>query len=222
MSERHGPPVKAREAADVDPSGAAMQAAPVGQTLSDLKDQLVFFTPAMLLTHAYFDRDPVFEYVEQMSVPEAERPLSIDCQMPFFSRLGKTQLGLPPRSVEVNWDHRLYACPQHRWEECREFICRIAVTDRRRKQYATIGWYTIPVVDVTTLASRPAARLPWIEVVAFVASTNYGTHYIARAIDPPRSRPYPATLPPSPEVVAIAAAIFDESPGSSDTTRLLT
>lgn len=220
MSHRHGPPVGARETADVDPSGAVMQSAPAVQTLHDLREQFVFFTPALLVTHAHFDRDPVFEYVEQMAVPESERPMSIDCQMPFFSRLGKTQLGRYPHSVEVMWDHRLYACHAHRWEECREFICRIAVTDRQRRLYAAVSWYSLPVVDVTTLAARPAMRLPLIDVVVFAVHTNYNTHYLARAIDPPRSRPYPATLPPTDEAVAVAAAIFDSESGSSD-ARLL-
>lgn len=220
METRTGPPVKGREAVDVDPVGAACIAAPVDQSLSDVKHQLVFFTPALLLTKAFFDRDPVFEYVEQMAVPESERPLSIDCQSPFFSRLGKTQLGLPPHSIEVDWDRRLYACPIHRWEECREFICRIAVTDHQRRQYSTVGWYTLPVVDVTTLAyGSVVSKLPWIDVVVFAVDTNHGVHYIARAIDPPRSRPYPASIPPSATTIAIAAAIFDEP--LDDNTRIL-
>jgi hypothetical protein len=210
MIERQGPPVQPVEQVDADPVGAAL--APTeqpSQTLLDLQAELAYFTPALLITHGHFDRDPVFEYVVQHDVPADERPLTIDCDRPFFSGLGVKQLGQPPYHEMVNWDHRLYAVPQHRWVECREFIASIAISDASRRQYTVAPWYDLRIVDPLTLASgRVLDRLPVINVIVFAASSNHGIHYLAPAIDPPRTRAYPATRPADKSVVDIASAVF--------------
>lgn len=213
MDERQEP-IQGVVSVDADPSGRPLeQAAAPSQTLVDLAGELTYFTTAPLQIYGRFDRDAVMEYVLHTDPPAEQRPFAIDCDRPFFQGLPATILGRPPYSERVVWNHRLYAIPTVRWEECREFIARLAITDTPHKRYTTTSWHELQIVDPLTLAAgRILDELPTITVVVFAASANDGFIYLAPATDPPRTRAYPKREHPKPEIVQMAKAVFGPPP----------
>lgn len=213
MDERQEP-IQGVVNVDADESGRALeQAAAPSQTLVDLAGELTYFTTAPLQIYGGFDRDAVMEYVLHKNPPEDQRPFAIDCERPFFQGLPATVLGRPPYQERVVWNHRIYAIPTVRWDECREFIACLSITHTPQKRYTVTGWGELLIVDPLTLAAgRVLEALPTITVVVFAASSNDGFIYLAPAKDPPRTRAYPIREQPKPEVVAMAKAVFGPPP----------
>jgi hypothetical protein len=211
MDERQGPlHVVLADAVD---SGRVLEQAPApSQTLLDLAGELTYFTTAPLQIYGGFDRDACMEYVLHNNPPEAERPFAIDCEHPFFQGLPATLLGLAPHQERVAWNHRIYAIPTVRWEDCREFIACLAVTNTPAKRYTATDWHEVQVVDPLSMASgRVLDTLPLLTVVVFTANTNHGFIHLAPAKDPPRTRPYPFRQEPRAEIVTLAKSLFAQT-----------
>lgn len=209
MDERQEP-IQGVVNVDADDSGRALEkAAAPSQTLVDLAGELTYFTTAPLQIYGGFDRDAVMEYVIHKNPPEDQRPFAVDCDRPFFQGLPATVLGRPPHHARVVWNHRIYAIPTVRWEECREFIACLAITDTPHKRYTTAPWHPLVIVDPLTMAAgRVLDELPTITVYVFAASSNDGFIFMAPAKDPPRTRAYPHREQPKPEIVDMAKVIF--------------
>lgn len=122
------------------------------EALRNTGRKLVLFTPALLLTHGHFDRDPVIEYDARFPVTDADlRPFAVDLQRDherFFAGLGLT---IPPNKKKpVNWDKRLYAIDSSRADECFGFIGGIAFSDPKRGYFGTVMSYDIDINDPTS------------------------------------------------------------------------
>jgi hypothetical protein len=100
------------------------------------------FTPAFLLTHSEFDRDPVVE--------KDKMPFCVDLQRGderFFSGLGATQL--PGKKKAVNWDRRLYCIDASRKDDCVSFISGIIFSNPKSGAFGSAFYYDMTINDPT-------------------------------------------------------------------------
>lgn len=122
-----------------------------GEALRNTGRNLKLFTPALLITHGGFDRDPVVEFDARFPVDAKDlRPFAIDltrAEERFFSGLGSTKL--PGTKQPVNWDKRLYVIDESRAEECFGFISGIAFSDPKRAFFANVMSYDLNIADPT-------------------------------------------------------------------------
>lgn len=186
---------------------APVQEEPKLSTIGDMiKDGFVFFTPALLLTHAHFDRDPLVEFNRTHTTNDPqEQPFFVDCERPFFQGLGRSLLG----DKLVNWNHRLYGVHKDVWPQCRDFIAAIAVYDVKRYHYAKMGSHDLRIIDPTALRGHGGvAELPVIDITVFCVSAYRYFVWIAPAVDPPRTLPYVKLDPPQPEIIPEAEAVL--------------
>jgi hypothetical protein len=151
MSKSNVPPPKIFEA--VDSVAGADDIAPLScaDALQSRHRKVALFTPALLITHGGFDRDPVIEFDARFPAERDLRPFCVDLRREhefFFAGLGAVQL--PNRSRLVNWDKRLYAIDAERKDECFEFIGGIAFSDPRRGFFAHTFAYDIQIPDPTS------------------------------------------------------------------------
>ena len=193
---------------DVGPAeGAPPEEKSLEHTLQDLASECVLFTPALLVTHGYFDRDPVIEFL-RMHKP-THHPFKMHFDQAFFSGLGKTQL----LGDVVDWDYRLYGIAKEGWEICRDFIGSIALYDPHRYHFARLLYHELEVVDPIAMRARGAlAELPTVTIHSFAVSSNRNFVYLAPATDPPRTLPYPTVEPAKPSVVTEADILMGPPP----------
>lgn len=180
-------------------------------TLGDMRaDGYVFFTPALIITHGLFDRDPVIEFNRtHQTNDESDRPFHVDSEYPFFQALGKSLV----QGDLVDWDHRLYGVHETHWAQLRDFIAAIAIYDPKRYHYAKIGFHNLKIVDPTALhANRVSAELPTIDIWVFFVSAYRYFAWMAPAKDPPRTFPFAQVDPPKPEIKVEAEAILGPPP----------
>lgn len=179
-------------------------------TLQDMAKDFVFFTPALMVTHGLFDREPVVEFTLQHPVADPDlAPFAIDSEYPFFEGLPLSNYG----GQTIDWNRRLYGIVKERWELIREFLSRIVLLDTRRKHYAKVCWHSLIVVDHLTLRTRPGiGELPTLTIFVFAVSGNKRFTYLAPAKDPPRTRPYPAVEAPRPDIIIEAEAVMGPPP----------
>lgn len=136
--------------------------------------KLKLFTPALLITHGGFDRDPVIEFdVRLPDEDKDQRPFAVDLTRgdeKFFSGLGITQL--PGSRQSVNWDKRLYAIDERRAEICFAFIGGIAFSNPKIGLFANVMSYDLNIEDPT---SRTGERL---DVKIFGVMANKFTAFL--------------------------------------------
>lgn len=124
----------------------------VSDALRGMQHRVKLFTPALLITHGGFDRDPVREFDERFPAERHEdRPFVIDLQRDdefFFRGLGV--VGLSCHKRPPNWDKRLYAITAARADECFEFLNGIAFSAPTRGYYASVMSYDLKIKDPTT------------------------------------------------------------------------
>lgn len=176
-------------------------------TLGDMqKDGYVFFTPALVVTHGLFDRDPVIEFNRtHQTDDEEDRPFQVDCDYPLFQDLGKSVV----QGQVVDWDHRIYGIVEPGWEQLRDFIGSIACCMPAWYHYAKIGFHNLKIVDSTALhGGRVLTELPTVDIFVFFVSTCRYFAWMAPAKDPPRTLPFAQVDPPKPEIKAEAEAAF--------------
>lgn len=122
------------------------------EALRNTGRKLVLFTPALMLTHGRFDRDPVIEYDARFPVDDADlRPFVVDLHKDnerFFEGLG---VSVPPgKKKPVNWDQRLYALDASRADECFGFLGGIAFSDPKVGYFGTVMSYDLDINDPTS------------------------------------------------------------------------
>lgn len=155
----------------------------VGAALKDMKHEVRLFTPALLITHGRFDRDPVKEFDARFP-PEktTARPFVIDLQREnefFFRGLGVVSLNAAARPI--NWDKRLYGIDASRADECFEFLGGIAFSDPKTNYYASVFSYDLRVQDPTSKISMP------LTVKVFCVLANSFIAYFANDYVAPRA-----------------------------------
>ena len=210
-------PDPARQPLSVEPHEASTQEAdrPVREgklsTLGDMQeDGYVFFTPALIITHGLFDRDPIIEFSRtHQTSDEADRPFYLDCDYPLFQNLGKSLV----QGTLIDWDRRIYGITKSNWEQLRDFVGAIACYDPRRYHYAKVGFHNLKIVDSTALHGGWAlAELPTIDIFVFFVSAYRYFVWMAPAKDPPRTLPFAQVDPPKPEIKAEAEAVLGPPP----------
>ena len=122
------------------------------EALRNTGRDLVLFTPALLLTHGGFDRDPVMEFDARYELPGSDyRPFVVDLKRDherFFDGLGLK--ALPGRTKPVNWDQRLYAIDAEYSGDCFEFIGGICWSDPKINYFAEVMSYDMVIPDPTS------------------------------------------------------------------------
>ena len=122
------------------------------ETLRTAGRDFVLFTPALLMTHGHFDRDPVKEFNALFPASRAdEKPFGIDLKKDnefFFRGLGVHIL--PGHKTAVNWDKRLYAIVAERSEECFAFLSGIAFSAPKIGMFAHTFAYSLDIIDPTS------------------------------------------------------------------------
>lgn len=121
--------------------------------LRSFEKKIALFTPALLLTHGGFDRDPVTEFDARFPAESADsRPFCIDLKQDtnefFFSGLGVH--ALPGYPLPVNWDKRIYGIDKAREEECFAFLSGIAFSEPKTGFFASVFAYDLTIPDPTS------------------------------------------------------------------------
>jgi hypothetical protein len=110
------------------------------------------FTPAVLLTHGHFDRDPVIEFDARFPAASRDlRPFCIDLTGDrefFFQGLGLCPA--PGTVTPVNWDKRLYVIDHSRAEECFAFLSGISYSSPKHGIYGATFAYGLDIDDPTS------------------------------------------------------------------------
>lgn len=138
-----------REVEDVAGAYSAPAIA-LSDVLRQRSQDFFLFTPALLLTHSEFDRDPVVEFAVRAPAEKDLLPFCIDLRptgAPFFSGLGEKQL--PAVQKVVNWDRRLYCVDASRKDECISFIGGILFSNPKTGAFGTSFYYDLTVTDPT-------------------------------------------------------------------------
>lgn len=178
-------------------------------SLCDLTKDYALFTTALINTFGMFDRDPVQEFVKFHPDTEARSPFALDMDWPVFQDIGRGVLS----GQLVDWDRRLYGIVLERWEQLRNFIGSLSVFNRKHYFYARFGWHELTIVDPLAMhQGKVLEDIPMVVVTDFMVSSNRQVTYLAAAKDPPRTKAYPATQPPVPEIVREATAILGPPP----------
>lgn len=119
--------------------------------LSQRANPLTLFTPALLVTHGGFDRDPVIEFDARFPADHADlRPFFIQLQRgdeAFFSGLGQAPVS---GGRMINWDRRLYCIDASRAEDCFAFIGGIAFSNPKTGFFASVFSYDLAIPDPTS------------------------------------------------------------------------
>lgn len=158
------------------------------EVLHGLTKKITLFTPALLITHGKFDRDPVIEFDALFPADSADsRPFCIDLKRDkefFFRGLGLH--GLPGRKTPINWDKRLYGIQQERAEECFAFLSGIAFSDLKNDFFASTFAYDLNIAD-------PTSKLNEILSVKIfgVVSNKFVAMLQANAAGPPQAQQVP-------------------------------
>lgn len=138
------------QAVDVVSNADEIRQLSCSEALHNTGRKLRLFTPALLVTHGGFDRDPVQEFDARYGLPEQYRPFCIQLKKDnerFFDGLGVAALpGRPP----VNWDKRLYAVDEEHYADCFDFLGGIAFSDPRRGFFASTLSYDLVIPDPTS------------------------------------------------------------------------
>lgn len=146
---------------------------------------VVLFTPALMLTHGHFDRDPVVEFNALCPAASPDlKPFAIDLRKDseqFFDGLGTVMIPGKPRPI--NFDKRLYAIDQSRAEECLEFFSGISFSDPKTGFFAQTCSYEIVTPDPTS-KMRQTLTVRVFGVVAndFVALLQSRPYLPAKAV----------------------------------------
>lgn len=162
----------------------------VADVLSGFDGSVSLFTPALLMTHGGFDRDPVLEFASRFPADMADAvPFSIDLRADtdefFFKKLGR--LALPETKQIVNWDKRLYGIVASRAEDCFSFLNGIAFSDLSRGFFASSFSYDISIADPTS-----ATGTGRLDVKIFAVVSNMFVSILDNtAGDPPVARTVP-------------------------------
>lgn len=162
-----------REAADVGNDYAAPVVA-LSDVLHSREDEFFLFTPALLVTHSEFDRDPVVEFALRSDLPTDQLPFCIDLRKDsefFFTGLGCKPL--PGKARAINWDKRLYCLPAEGKDACVSFISGIIFSNPGSGTFGSVFYYDIPVVDPAS------STLNKINVGVFGVRTNKAISFLA-------------------------------------------
>jgi len=195
------------QTADVNPI-AAMSC---HDALAAIPGGVMLFTPALFVTHAGFDRDPVQEFDSLFPADKpAHRPFIVESRHEkggFFSGLGTTQW--PDAKKPVHWDYRLYAIAKSRQQECLAFFSGIYWIDKKTMFAASAFNYAIDIPDPTS-KRQPPARLT---VTVFgVAANKFVAYLEEQLLGPARARKSPPQPVPAYLITKKATLGFIPNP----------
>lgn len=121
------------------------------EALRQRNQSLRLFTPALLVTHGGFDRDPVQEFDARFQLPADKRPFCVQLRRDserFFDGLGIKPIANP--RFTVNWDQRLYAVDESSAEDCFGFLGGISWSDPKTGVFASTMSYDLEIPDPTS------------------------------------------------------------------------
>jgi hypothetical protein len=152
----------------------AIQSMSCADALRRREKPVVLFTPALLFTHAGFDRDPVIEFDARFPAESRDlRPFCLDLKGDDVFFRGMGIMPPPGRATPVNWNQRLYCIDASRKEECFGFLSGIAFSCPKTQFFASTFYYELPVPDPTSKV------LEFLNVAVFGVLTNKGVVFLA-------------------------------------------
>lgn len=164
--------------------------------LRQVGPEVTLFTPALLVTHGGFDRDPVMEFCARFPPEsESEKPFCVDLKPTtdelFFAGLGVH--AIPGYTGPVHWGKRLYGVPKSREEDCFAFLHGIMFSDKQRGFFASVFSYDMQIIDPTGWVGE------MLLVKVFGVVSN---QFIALLTQNPVGPPYAQSIPVSSSAAA--------------------
>lgn len=171
-----------------------------GATLSDLARDFVFFTPALLHTHARLDRDPVGEFVQEST----SQPLiaGVPSSSPIFSGLRL--------AGDSYWNHIVMAVDRGHWNKLSAFLAGLVINDTSRKVHYKSTLHSLEIVDFLAMAKLSSLpdKIPLVGITVVGLDGNLRRVSIQKAIRPPHDLPWVRTDKPRRETVQFAREWF--------------
>jgi hypothetical protein len=207
--------VNAESVSKVVTDGEPVAVEAVPQTLGALSRELRFFTPALIMTHGFFDRDPLYEFNSRHYNPDPDmRPFAADLDLPMFQGLPVTSLWQPAPALPapVDWNRRIYGIHASRFEELDTFLCGLFIINRGRSEVVAVRSHVLQVVDVTALSQQVCIpdALPQVFITVYCVSTNKRFVYMKPAMHPPITQAYPVIDSPQPALLQQAQAVLGD------------
>jgi hypothetical protein len=165
--------------------GSLKDTAPIAfSCLGEMRERradIVFFTPALLVTHGRLPVDPAVEFASRVSAAADKQPFCVELpfsKAPFFSGLGSSVIA----GKQIDWDRRLYGIVTERAKECFDFLGGIGISDGA--VFASSVSYQIDVPDPTArLITATTAKIP-VNIFG-VLRDNTITYLAPNGYDPP-------------------------------------
>lgn len=151
--------------------------------LSDLADEYVFYSDALLrLGVRLGSADPFADFLA--SVGSDVRRISLQFNRPIFE-------GLVAPNGDQEWNHVLYGMPAEYWQQFLSFMGSLAFNDREFRRVTRLRPQQLSVVDPLFLerATSLPETLPLINVTHFILETNFGVVYFQPPKVPALDRP---------------------------------
>lgn len=175
-------------------------------SLKDLEEEYVFFTHAILFTHADFDRDPVYDFVTSASAN-----LAGDCP-PFHITFPNAVFQGLDLDGDPAWNFRVIAAPRSYWPRLDSWLGSLTGVDRDKKLWQQVISQILPVPDGLALARAAILPIPcpMVDVVVFGFSGNQKLVAMEPARNPPIDLPKVVVHPPEEIALRHARALFGE------------
>ena len=126
------------------------------ETLKERRGEVGCFTPALLITHAKLNLDPVVDFIARHPAPHDHQPFCVELpptSPPFFRNIPATRLN----GNLVDWNRRLYAVSTARSGLCLDFLSSIGVSGPHGYfASAVLSYLNIP----DPLAINPNSTIP--------------------------------------------------------------
>lgn len=176
-------------------------------TLTDMSQDYVFFTPAVLNTASPLRRDVVYDCGVALGITASL--VIVDYAFPFFKGLGAYK----QNGQLVRLNNRLYGVPHEHWEQLKNCIAGISMVDWDTKFYGKVNYNYVTIIDHFALKKMAVVNsLPVLDVAAFCLATNTMTAYMEETAASPNV-PMMVTGPPQQSIINEANDLFTHGPG---------
>lgn len=182
---------------------------PADHRLVDLLAEFRFFTPALLVTHGLWDRDPVAEFIQDNPGPGSYIK-AIDFTLgPLFQGLGKKSIPVlhKRRKKElVDWDRRLYMVPTEWLPLLQNWLEGCVMCSQPHKYYCRPFSFDLTVLDLPAIKLKPVLpeSVPSVPIRAFGFSTLAASYWLTTPVPIVQFRgelPEPVKMRPFREAV---------------------
>lgn len=151
-------------------------------SLSELSNDLVFFTHGILMSFGNMPVDPVIEFSIRRGIGD-DTIFYILTDDKMFD--GMKEYG------GMNFNHIICGMVKDRWYELEQWLDLIAGIDRSKKKYFRVLKQKLPVADVQKIKNKiiVSNECPKIDIYSYGIDGNWACIYLNPASNPPIDRP---------------------------------